>query len=367
MAILRTHRPSLILCLAFGGVAVLRAQQPAAATAGSTRPNIQVIKDLPEAQLFPVMNAIATSLNVGCEYCHVRTAPNPNSVVGGWAFDREDKPTKLVARRMLKMMADLNAASFNGNGRVTCFTCHRGSLQPARLESLPPSQSAPVAAAALPSVSEIIAAYKNAAGVDAAARFSTTVLIATDDRSEERHGTFEVRLKGAGKFRAALRLPSQPDVDQGFDETAGWVATPSGVRILEAGDLQNLKRSAARYSAMKVPDSPDAMRVRGIEPVRDRPAYVLEVAVDPKTTRRFFFDVETHLLVRESTTTETLVVPLQNQIDYEDYRSVDGVRLPFLIRISDDAPYSTATRRFTSIVHNTPLDDALFKPPSARK
>jgi len=60
MAILRTHRPSLILCLAFGGVAVLRAQQPAA-TAGSTRPNIHIIKDLPEAQLFPVMNAIATS------------------------------------------------------------------------------------------------------------------------------------------------------------------------------------------------------------------------------------------------------------------------------------------------------------------
>jgi hypothetical protein len=367
MPVPSARRLFTVLSISCASVAALRAQQPAPVTAGSTRPNIQVIKDLPEAQLFPVMNAIATSLNVGCEYCHVRTAPNPNSVVGGWAFDREDKPTKLVARRMLKMMADLNAASFNGRERVTCFTCHRGSLQPARLESLPPLQSATVSAPVLPSAAEIIASYKSAVGVDAAARFSTTVLVATDDRSENRHGTFEVRLKGPGKFRSALRLAPQPDADQGFDETSGWVATPAGVRILEAADLQNLKRAAARYAAMKVPDSPDAMRVRGIEPVRDRPAYVLEAAVDAKTTRRFFFDADTHLLVRESTTTETSVVPLQNQIDYEDYRAVDGVRLPFLIRISDDAPYSTATRRFTSIVHNTPLDDALFKPPSARK
>lgn len=363
-----TRRIAITLAIITVGLAGVRAQQQAAVEpkAGDKRPHIEVIKDLPEAQLFPVMNAIATSLNVGCEYCHVRTAPNPDSVVGGWAFDREDKPTKLVARRMLKMMTELNAASFNGRERVTCFTCHRGSLQPARLEVLPPSQSlAP--GPSLPSAAEVIAAYKSAVGVDAAARFSTTVLIATDDRSENRHGSFEVRLKGAGKFRAALHMPSQPDVDQGFDETAGWVATPAGVRLLESADIQNLKRSAARYAAMKVPDALDVLRVRGIETVRDRPAYVLETAVDAKTSRRFYFDTETHLLVREATSTETLVVPLQNQIDYEDYRSVDGVRLPFMIRISDDAPYSTATRRFTSIVHDVPLDDALFKAPSGKR
>jgi hypothetical protein len=355
----------VVLLISLAGATALRAQQPTAAdaTAGSTRPHIEVIKDLPESQLFPVMNAIATSLNVGCEYCHVRTTPNANTVVGGWAFDREDKPAKLVARRMLKMTLDLNAASFSGRERVTCFTCHRGSLQPARLETLPPVQSPAAVSAPLPTAAEVITAYRTAVGADAGARFSTTVLIATDDRSENRHGTFEVRLKGAGKFRAALRMPAQPDVDQGFDETAGWVATPAGVRILEPADLQNLKRSAARYSVMKVIDAPDVLRVRGVDTVRDRSAYVLEAAVDAKITRRFFFDVDTHLLLRESTTTETLVVPLQSQIDYEDYRSVDGVRLPFTIRISDDAPYSTTTRHFSSIVHDAPLDDALFKAP----
>ena len=87
------------------------------------------------------------------------------------------------------------------------------------------------------------------------------------------------------------------------------------------------------------------------------------MAVDPKTTRLLYFDVETRLLVREMTTVETIVVPLQNQIDYQDYRDVDGVELPVTIVTSDNAPYSTATRRFTRIVHGVPLDDGLFKPP----
>src|SRR6186997_537351 len=126
------NRISAGLFLIAIGLASLRAQQPAAAppTAGATRPKLQVIKDLPEAQLFPMMNAMADSLGVTCEYCHVRNAPNPNTVVGGWLWDRDDKPTKAVAKRMLRMVRDLNAASFEGRGRVTCFTCHRGTLQP---------------------------------------------------------------------------------------------------------------------------------------------------------------------------------------------------------------------------------------------
>ena len=32
-----------------------------------TRKNIQVLKGLPESQIFPLMNFVATSLGVGCE------------------------------------------------------------------------------------------------------------------------------------------------------------------------------------------------------------------------------------------------------------------------------------------------------------
>jgi hypothetical protein len=46
---------------------------------------------------------------------------------------------------------------------------------------------------------------------------------------------------------------------------------------------------------------------------------------------------------------------------------VGGVMLPFVIRTSDDAPWDTSVRTFTSITHDGPVDDAVFampKPPA---
>jgi hypothetical protein len=44
------------------------------------------------------------------------------------------------------------------------------------------------------------------------------------------------------------------------------------------------------------------------------------------------------------TTTETLLLPLQEQVDYDDYRDVDGVQLPFQMRTIDGAPCVLMTR-----------------------
>ena len=65
----------------------------------------------------------------------------------------------------------------------------------------------------------------------------------------------------------------------------------------------------------------------------------------------------------EGTTTETLLVPLEEQVDYDDYRDVGGVQMPFRVRISDGAPYSTTTRTILEIRRNVPVEDALFRPP----
>ena len=49
------------------------AQTPPApdAPVEQTRKNIQVLKGLPESQLFPEMNFISASLGVRCDFCHV--------------------------------------------------------------------------------------------------------------------------------------------------------------------------------------------------------------------------------------------------------------------------------------------------------
>ena len=83
------------------------------------------------------------------------------------------------------------------------------------------------------------------------------------------------------------------------------------------------------------------------------------------TTWTLYFDVVTGLLRRELTTTETMLLPLQEQVDYEDYRDVNGVRMAFRVRTSDGAPYATVTRTFLQIRRNVVVDEALFRPPSA--
>jgi hypothetical protein len=52
------------------------------------------------------------------------------------------------------------------------------------------------------------------------------------------------------------------------------------------------------------------------------------------------------------------------QTDFSDYRGVDGVKLPFTIRISSlDNNHNGQTRRFSQIKQNLPVDDAKFEAP----
>jgi len=60
---------------------------------------------------------------------------------------------------------------------------------------------------------------------------------------------------------------------------------------------------------------------------------------------------------------------IPEQTDFEDYRDVDGVKLPFLIRVSSvDAGNPIITRKFDEIKLNLPVDDTRFnQPPAAPK
>jgi hypothetical protein len=81
--------------------------------------NIQMLKGLPADRLMSVMFAFKSSLGVDCTYCHIKDQ-----------FEKDDKPPKQVARKMITLVRDTNA-KLGGAARVTCFTCHRGQTRPA--------------------------------------------------------------------------------------------------------------------------------------------------------------------------------------------------------------------------------------------
>ncbi|MHB8503917.1 MAG: c-type cytochrome, partial [Candidatus Acidiferrales bacterium] len=85
--------------------------------------NIKVLKGVPADQIFPTMQFITASLGVECEYCHVREGQKME-------FDKDDKKTKLTARKMMEMMFAIDKDNFKGHLEVTCYSCHRGAADP---------------------------------------------------------------------------------------------------------------------------------------------------------------------------------------------------------------------------------------------
>jgi hypothetical protein len=80
--------------------------------------NIQVLKGLPADRLTSIMFAFKNSLGVDCTYCHIKNE-----------FEKDDKPTKQMARKMIGITRDANS-KLGGSVRVTCYTCHRGQPRP---------------------------------------------------------------------------------------------------------------------------------------------------------------------------------------------------------------------------------------------
>jgi len=340
------------------------AQEPA--TAGASRPNLRVLQALPEAQLFPLMNLLAESLGVRCDYCHVQAKPDISktpSNVGGWVFSSDDKPQKRTAREMMRMVIDLNANRFPGGARISCYTCHRGATQPARLPPIPPSSSRATSstAVALPSADRVWTNYVNGVGkVDIPARGTGTTFSGWDDRPEGRYGRIEVVVAGNNRYRATLTTPSGT-TSQGLDGDVAWAATNDKAQRLSADDTARVRRIAMRYRPVK--ERPADLLIVGIERVAGRDAYVATTKISGTTTLAMYFDVVTGLLRRELTITETMLLPLEEQVDYDDYRDVGGVQFPFQIQTSEGAPYGLVTKTFLEIRRNVPVDDALFRPP----
>jgi hypothetical protein len=349
-----------------------------------TRKNIQVLKGLPESQLFPVMNFVAASLGVRCDYCHVKQ-PAPPGGEAKWIWESDDKEHKRVARQMMRMTLDINKNNLEALGGygVTCYTCHRGTRGGPRLPPLPltvsghedppatPGVNALAAAAAnarppRPKPEEILKKYVEAVGGRAAiAKVQTIVLKGTREASQDRKWPIEIMTKGADKFRIVINVPEQTPITQAFSGAQGWIKNPNGQHTASEAELASLQSTALMYAPIKIKEPFPTLVFNGTTKINERDAYVLRATQPDGTIERYYFDTESGLLVRQQKLTPTVLVPIPEQIDYEDYRDVGGVKLPFTIRISEIDTYYSSTRKFTEIKSNLPVDDVQFRMPAA--
>ena len=340
----------VILC---GSISIM-AQPAATKTAEQQYKNIQVFKGLPAADLDPTMAFIAGSLGVKCSYCHA----NP--------FDKDDKPTKLAARKMIQMVFDINKGTFNGDTAVTCFTCHRGKPRPVSVpvvsENLwgppPPKQVEPE----LPTSDAVFEKYVRALGGTAAwDKVTTRVTKASRIGADGVLVPEDVYEKSPNKI---VTTTMYPDISfsNGFNGTSAWgYSNKGGQQQLPAELLKQLKDNADFRKEINLKTHFQSVKVVGEEKVRDRATWVVVATKQDGQREKLFFDAETGLLVRRYIEAKTILGMLPLQTDYEDYRDVDGIKLPFLIHWS--FPGRSWGRKVTEIKHNVPIEDVKFELP----
>ena len=344
--------------------------QPQVRPAQQPYKNVQVLRDLPPNQMTQTMHLIQGQIGVECQFCHI------------WEeWEREDKPMKQVARRMLAMVASLNKNSFGGAQVVTCYTCHRGSPTPVSTVILPvprpPSVDNPPPAPVLPMVDEILRRYVQSLGGEAAVRKVTTRVVrgkrdiptgpggmipmAADVEMYQKTPNLTLNVYKTEKFT----------ISDGFDGTAAWSKNITGnVVTLQSPDQSRTTRGADFYAPLNIAEQYTRLTVVGIERVNGRDAYVVVGTLAGDTPERLYFDVQNGLLLRRATTLPTGVGTSPYEVNYEDYRVMkSGARFPFLIRMNPAGPRTeiptTSTFRVLSVRENVALDDALFGRPSA--
>jgi hypothetical protein len=319
---------------------------------------------------------------VQCGFCHVNKGRDPQTGQTQWVWESDEKEEKKVAREMMRMVLTVNKGEFGlSRGQVTCYTCHRGQEHPQNMPTLPLTASghepAPGAtpahahgaapggaAAAQPTVQQVYEKYLAAVGGQAAAaKFQTQILKGTIAQSQDRNSNFEVTTKSPDKYLAVVVTP-QGTQRRGLTGPTGWVANPRGTRSLGPSEVAEAHRVADLFGLVKFTPA-QTMRVVGRRKLNDRDVIVVVDRPSETVQRRYFFDAETGLLARIVTLTDALLNNLPEQIDLEDYRDVDGAKIPFVVRVSAIDTFNSYTRTVTEVRHGVPVEDKLFDMPPA--
>lgn len=325
-------------------------------SASAAQKNVKVLTGLSDSDFHHAMNEMRASLGTHCDYCHV--------LKGQWDFPSDDNPMKNRAREMIRMVADINRTTFGGRAVVSCFTCHRGSVKPVNLVSLPqvgpPFPTPRPEKPALADAGELVKKYAAALG-DVALLKTPRILKGerTSFTSADKQSTVSIEVMEKGANVHVLSTGKQT-TEQALNGETGWWRNEKGSGDLKPAEVEFTRAVVAAGAIVLPADLGDEVHTIAKEKVNDRDAWVVE-----RGARRFYFDVDSGLLVRAVTLTPTPVGTVPQQTDFEDYRDAGGVKFPFRIRVSFVDPWSSAMRQYTSVKLGAEVDDAVFEKPKA--
>src|SRR5215471_5741870 len=223
------------------------------------------------------------------------------------------------------------------------------------------------AGGALPAVDQILDKYVQAIGGKAAVQRVTSIVMKGTFEAPAfgASGTVERYSKAPNKLAIVVEVGGFGTVQSVFNGTAGWSQDPqNGMRELAGKELAQTKLEADIYRDIKLKELYPKMVVTGKDKVADRDAYVIEATSADGISAKMYFDAQSSLLVRTDQTAYNAGEELPTQTFFEDYKEVDGLKVPTTIRQTN--PNISFTMKFTDLKSNVPVEDSKFTKPASQ-
>src|SRR5579862_5775477 len=355
--------------------------------------NIQALKGIPVDEFMETMGLMSAALQFDCSDCHVGAGTDQ----ANWAADT---PRKLTARMMVNMVATINKNNFQGRQLVTCWSCHRNRDKPLITPTMQAIYSMPDLIPddvieqldGMPAPESILDKYIQASG--GAERLAA--LTSFDGKGTSvgfggfgGGGAVDIVAKAPDKRATIIVFKKETgrgDQIRSYDGSAGWVRTPLSVLgeyQLAGSDLDGARFDAQLSFPGQIKKILTNLRSGPTTSISDLPAPSSQSSLqkDIKLQNHrvevvqgngprgllvtLYFDSQSGLLLRELRYGVSPIGRVPTQIDFADYRDVDGIKLPFRIT------YAWLDGRDSIVLNeiktNVPIDEAKFGKPAPLK
>lgn len=218
----------------------------------------------------------------------------------------------------------------------------------------------------LPKVDEILAKYTQAMGGKAGFE-------KLNSRVEKGHfdipamgagGPIEIYTKAPNKNLVVVTIEGMGAFQEGFTGTVAWAQDPmNGLREKSGAELAMAKRNADFYGPVRMKERYPKMEVKSKQKVGEKDAYVVLATPTEGSPETLYFDAQTGLLIRQEMDAETAQGKMHVDIYLEDYKEVDGIKIPFTVKQNSDA--ISFVIKLTEVKHNVPIEDAKFNKPTS--
>jgi len=226
-----------------------------------------------------------------------------------------------------------------------------------------PLSDTPVAAPSDVTASQVIEKYINAIGGKQALGSVKDITSQARGKLEAMGRQIEIAIStyqaDGDKMCQEMRMGDMLMNKQVFDGQKGWTEAMGRTQESDVKDIERQKESARLFPELFYSEPGFEIKLTGTEKINGADAYRIEVKSPSGANTSEFYDITSGLKIRSVTVMEMQGQTIEAVSDYSDYKPVDGIMFPFVMKQSVAGQTIETTVEMIDI--KTPIDPARFK------